>query len=106
MIGKGIQDYIQIRAAIIGFRAVVPVSLLYLATCFYKKKILLSEWLAGYAVLESAFYFLVYLPRNRSMQKVRTPTYYPDFPWAYASTGGFTPTSFDISRASASLQEV
>lgn len=73
MIGKGIQDYIQIRAAIFGFRLITPASLLYLAASLYKKKFLLSSWLGSYALVEAAFYLLVYLPRNYRMQKVRFP---------------------------------
>lgn len=70
MIGKGIQDYIQIRAAILGFRAVAPASLLYLGASFAKKQWIGSKWLALYAIVEAAFYLLVYVPRHRRMQQV------------------------------------
>lgn len=71
MIGKGIKDYVLIRAAIIGFRVVAPASLLYLAASVGYRTVFFSDWLAAYASIEAAFYLLVYLPRNHRMQKVR-----------------------------------
>lgn len=61
----------MIRAAIIGFQLIAPASLLYIVASFSYKTILFSYWLGAYASIEAAFYLLVYLPRNYSMQKVR-----------------------------------
>ena len=74
MIGKSIQDYIQIRAAILGFRVVAPISLIYLAASVAQGKLFGSTWLALYAMVEAAFYLVVYVPRQRRMQKVNSQT--------------------------------
>jgi hypothetical protein len=70
MIGKGVKDYILIRMVISGFRLIAPISFLYLAVSFYRNKFPVSTWLGLYAILEAAFYLLVYLPRSHHIQKV------------------------------------
>jgi hypothetical protein len=70
MIGKGVTDYILIRTAISGFRLILPISLIYLAVSFHRNKFPVSTWFGLYAILEAAFYLLVYLPRSCYIQKV------------------------------------
>jgi hypothetical protein len=81
MIGKGLKDYIMIRAAIFGLRLIAPVSLGYLAISLYCKKFLLSAWLGPCMLVEASFYLFTYLPRYHLMQTVRfhvNPLLYPN----------------------------
>jgi hypothetical protein len=70
MIGKGLKDYIMIRAAISGLRLIAPASLVYVASSFYSRQFLFSALLGSYAIAEAVFYLLVYLPRKHLMQRV------------------------------------
>ena len=72
MIGKTFQDYIKIRLAILGFRAVAPASIIYLATSIVKGKQFGSIWFVSYALVEATFYLLVYILRHRRLQKVKS----------------------------------
>lgn len=69
MIGNSPIDYAAVRISIASFRAIAPASTGYLAFCALQ-----PQWfylpLAFIAVLEAAFYLLVYLPRRRRLQAV------------------------------------
>ena len=70
MIGRSVPEYIFIRLCIIGLRLVAPLSIVYLGFSYYRGHFLWSAFLGAYAVAEAAFYLLVFLPRNRLLQKV------------------------------------
>lgn len=69
MIGHSIPEYIFIRISIFLLRSVAPLSIAELAGSLYAGEWLFSRWLGYYAVAETAFYALVYLPRTWYMQK-------------------------------------
>ncbi|OCH92258.1 alpha/beta-hydrolase [Obba rivulosa] len=69
MIGHSIPEYIFIRISIWSLQAVVPLSVAYTIASWYTGRFLYSPWLGGYALLEAAFYVLVYLPRRFLLQK-------------------------------------
>ncbi|EGN95777.1 hypothetical protein SERLA73DRAFT_95386, partial [Serpula lacrymans var. lacrymans S7.3] len=69
MIGKTLPEYIFIRASIFLLRAIAPVSLLYLPWSLLWQRNLQFSWLTSYAVVESLFFTLVYLPRRHVLQK-------------------------------------
>lgn len=70
MIGHSSPEYIFIRISIFLLRSVAPLSIAELAGSLYAGEWLFSRWLGCYAVAETAFYALVYLPRTWYMQKV------------------------------------
>ena len=70
MIGHSIPEYIFIRICIAGLRLVAPLSILYVVTSLYVGRWLFTRWLGYYAVVEALFYLLVYLPRDRYLQRV------------------------------------
>lgn len=76
MIGRSLPEYLFIRVCICGLRLVTPISITYvLASGFalargHAQSRLYSPLLAVYALAETAFYLLVYLPRGRRLQKV------------------------------------
>ena len=75
MIGTTVVELIFIRIAITLLRLVAPLSLIYLAAEFWRGTLNLASPLASYAVLELAFFVLVYLPRKGRLQKVGTLHY-------------------------------
>lgn len=70
MIGHSIPEYIFIRLCICCLRLVAPLSTIYILNNLYDGRFIPSSWLGCYALLEVAFYFGVYLPRSRLLQKV------------------------------------
>ncbi|KZT10374.1 uncharacterized protein LAESUDRAFT_755880 [Laetiporus sulphureus 93-53] len=62
-------DYIVIRALITSLRLVIPLSIAYTLLSYYSGHWIYSKWLGWYALVEVAFYALVYLPRRRMLQK-------------------------------------
>lgn len=71
MIGHSIPEYVFIRVSITILRLIAPLSIIYLAGCYYTQQWILSPWLSAYAAVEATFYLLIYLPRSMFMQKVR-----------------------------------
>ena len=70
MIGHSTHEYIFIRICIFGLRLLAPLSILYVAASLYDRRWIVHPGIGYYALLESAFYLLVYLPRSKSLQKV------------------------------------
>ncbi|RDX49812.1 alpha/beta-hydrolase [Lentinus brumalis] len=69
MIGHSWSEYVFIRLCILGLRSIAPLSILYSCLSWYNGHLLYSRWLGIYAVAEAAFYLLVFIPRNRLLQR-------------------------------------
>ncbi|PCH37667.1 hypothetical protein WOLCODRAFT_142188 [Wolfiporia cocos MD-104 SS10] len=70
MIGNSLPEYIFIRICISGIRLIAPLSILYTLASLNYGFLLYNKWLGIYAIVEAAFYLLVYLPRCRRLQEV------------------------------------
>ena len=70
MIGNTLVDFIVIRVSITFLRLVAPASLIYLAAGYWRGTLDFASPLTLYALLEIAFFILVYLPRKSRLQKV------------------------------------
>jgi len=77
MIGTTLVELVFIRTAITLLRLVTPLSLIYLAEESWRLggTLNFASPLTLYALLEPAFFTLVYLPRWRYLQKVGTLNY-------------------------------
>ncbi|EMD38036.1 hypothetical protein CERSUDRAFT_113174 [Gelatoporia subvermispora B] len=71
-IGNSIPEYIFIRISIWCLRAVAPICIAYTIANWYIGSYWYSPWLGRYALLETTFYFLVYLPRTYVLQQAAT----------------------------------
>jgi len=71
MIGRSWPAYVFIRIAILAIRLIAPLSIIYLAASYHANAFLWSPFLGVYAIVEAAFYLLVYLPRSFYLQQVR-----------------------------------
>lgn len=71
MIGNSILDYVLIRTCIAGFRLVAPLGALHAVASIYLGHAVISKYLLYYTLLETFFFFGVYLPRKWSLQTVR-----------------------------------
>ncbi|KAF2194162.1 hypothetical protein K469DRAFT_651358 [Zopfia rhizophila CBS 207.26] len=70
MIGISTPEYVFIRASIISIRAIAPLSILYCGFCIiHPPHSIFSKVVLAWAAIESAFYFLLYLPRKRFLQR-------------------------------------
>ncbi|KAF2810786.1 uncharacterized protein BDZ99DRAFT_414977 [Mytilinidion resinicola] len=70
MIGTSTPEYVFIRASIAGLRAITPLSVLYCGFCIVRPpRSIVGKVLVAWAAIETAFYFLVYLPRKHILQK-------------------------------------
>jgi hypothetical protein len=74
MIGTSIWDYIFIRSCIFFLHWIAPLSILYCLTnsLVHPSPIYVSWILEAWATFETAFYFLVYLPRRFYLQAAAT----------------------------------
>jgi hypothetical protein len=78
MIGTSTSDYVFIRVCIFGIRAVTPLCILNTVIGIVRPpRTLALQTLLAYTVLETAFYFLVYLPRKSRLQ---APAEHPPIP--------------------------
>lgn len=78
MIGTSTADYLFIRICIFGIRAVTPLCMLYTAFCIvWPPNTITTQIPLLYTILETAFYFLVYLPRKARLQE---PAEHPPIP--------------------------
>lgn len=78
MIGTSTYDYLFIRVCIFGIRAITPLCFLYTAfAVVWPPQILATRLVLVYALLETTFYFLVYLPRKSRLQ---APAEHPPIP--------------------------
>ena len=77
MIGTTLVEFVFIRITITLLRLVAPLSLIYLAAGFWRGTLDLASPLTLYALLEFAFFALVYLPRKIHLQKVGVSHYRP-----------------------------
>ncbi|KAH8832952.1 hypothetical protein DL96DRAFT_1523221 [Flagelloscypha sp. PMI_526] len=68
MINNSFHEYVFIRVCIALLRLVAPLSILYLLVSFWTRHFLLYHWITAIAVLESFFFFGVYLPRLYTIQ--------------------------------------
>lgn len=73
MIGHSWPEYVFIRAAILALRLIAPLSVIYLAASYHAGAFLFSPFLGIYALVEAAFFLLVYWPRSFYLQRVRFP---------------------------------
>ena len=73
MIGTTLVDLVLIMIAITFLRLVAPLSLIYLAAEYQRGTLNFASPLTLYALLEFAFFALVYLPRKSLLQKVSYP---------------------------------
>ena len=73
MIGTSTPEYVLIRTCIIGIRAITPLSILYCASLPFQPH-RLPYFIGIWPIAETAFYFLVYLPRRWFLQR---PTIHP-----------------------------
>jgi hypothetical protein len=71
MIGRTWSEYVFIRLSIFGLRLVAPLSITYLAASWSAGTFLWSPIVGAYALIEAPFFLLVYLPRQRRLQRVR-----------------------------------
>ena len=71
MIGQTWPEYVFIRLSIFVLRLVAPLSIVYLAASWSAGIFLWSPLLGVYALVETLFFLLVYLPRHFHMQRVR-----------------------------------
>ncbi|THH13832.1 hypothetical protein EW146_g6434 [Bondarzewia mesenterica] len=69
MIGRSIPELVFIRLSIISLRLIFPLSIVYLAASYHERRLLLSPYLALYALTEILFYTCVFFPRRLLMQK-------------------------------------
>lgn len=69
MIGSSVPEYIFIRIAIALLRLVTPLCIVYTFASWYLGGWIYSRWFGYYALVECAFYLLVYLPRNWYLQR-------------------------------------
>lgn len=74
MIGTTLVEFVFIRITIVLLRLVAPFSLIYLAEESWRGTFSFASPFIIYALLEFGFFALVYLPRERLLQKVGTPT--------------------------------
>lgn len=68
MIGTSTVEYVFIRTCIVGIRVITPLSILYCVSLPFldvRPPLLVSAW----PIAETAFYFLVYLPRKWILQR-------------------------------------
>ena len=72
MIGHSWPTYVFIRLSILAFRLIAPLSIIYLAASYHASAFLLSPFLGVYAIIEAAFFLLVYFPRSFRLQRVRS----------------------------------
>jgi hypothetical protein len=78
MIGTSTPDYIFIRVCIFGIRAVTPLCILYTVFGIVRPpRAFATQLLLAYTLLETAFYFLVFLPRKSRLQ---APAEHPPIP--------------------------
>ncbi|KAE9972066.1 hypothetical protein EG328_005239 [Venturia inaequalis] len=78
MIGTSTADYVFIRTCIFGIRAVTPLCMLHTAFSIARPPhSIATQILLAYTILETAFYFLVYLPRKARLQG---PAEHPPIP--------------------------
>ena len=71
MIGQSWPEYVFIRLSISALRLVAPLSTIYLAASWSAGTFLWSPLLGVYALIETPFFLLVYLPRRFRLQRVR-----------------------------------
>jgi hypothetical protein len=71
MIGQTWPEYVLIRLSVSALRLVAPLSTVYLAASWSAGTFLWSPLLGLYALTESSFFLLVYLPRRSRLQRVR-----------------------------------
>ncbi|KAI9446067.1 hypothetical protein H4582DRAFT_1903212 [Lactarius indigo] len=69
MIGQSWPEYVFIRLSISGLRLITPLSTVYLAASWSAGTFLWSPLLGVYALTESLFFLLVYLPRRFRLQR-------------------------------------
>ncbi|TBU35374.1 hypothetical protein BD311DRAFT_734645 [Dichomitus squalens] len=72
MLGRSLPEYVFIRLSIFALQLITPLSIAYMCASWYYKHALYSPWIAIYAGLEASFYLLVFVPRNRLLQKAAT----------------------------------
>lgn len=78
MIGTSTAEYIFIRISIFGIRAVTPLCMLYTAFSIVRPpNTFATQLLLAYTILETAFLFLVFLPRKARLQD---PAEHPPIP--------------------------
>ena len=68
MIGTSTPEYVLIRTCVIGFRAIAPLSILYCVSLPFQPY-RLPYSLGIWSMAETAFYFLVYVPRRWFLQR-------------------------------------
>jgi hypothetical protein len=69
MIGTSVPEYIFIRTCIVGLRAITPLSIFYCSFSIAEHPSSgFRKFLLAWAVSETAFWLLVYLPRKRALQ--------------------------------------
>lgn len=71
MIGQTWPEYVFIRLSISALRLVAPLSIVYLAASWSVGTFIWSPVFGVYALIETLFFFLVYLPRHFHLQRVR-----------------------------------
>lgn len=96
MIGHSLPEYIFIRISIWGLRLIAPLSIIHVALSWYQGFWLISPWIGYYALVEAAFFLLVYLPRSIHLQKVSSPS--------VAESLARLSTSFECTRDVASIR--
>jgi len=70
MIGTTLVELVGIRISIALLRLVAPLSFIYLAAEYWRGTLDFASPLALYALLELAFFALIYFPRKGRLQKV------------------------------------
>jgi hypothetical protein len=69
MIGTSVTEYIFIRICILALRAITPVSIFYCSLSIADPpRHPFTRFLLGWAILETVFWLLVFLPRKRTLQ--------------------------------------
>ncbi|KAH9019785.1 hypothetical protein EDB84DRAFT_1670685 [Lactarius hengduanensis] len=69
MIGHSWPEYVFIRLSVSALRLVAPLSIVYLGASWKAGTFLWSPLFGAYAVIESSFFLLVYLPRRSRLQR-------------------------------------
>src|SRR6266480_3713868 len=69
MIGTSTIELIFIRVSITLLRSITPLSILYCLSLPFLPQRRLFYVVAAWPIAETAFYFLLYLPRERSLQR-------------------------------------
>lgn len=69
MIGHSWPEYVFIRLSVSALRLVAPLSIVYLGASWSAGTFLWSPLFGAYAVIESSFFLLVYLPRRFRLQR-------------------------------------